>query len=140
VECEICSSAYTEHNLRLCGSCMETIMRLWKITREAAKSAMPVSVGFNANLLPINNRLGCVSREEHLLLRPTRLSHDKLAIQQNIAGQHIRVLDAITHGRHCGLSDLPARLVDGGQRYRQKARVTQVVDPNDSQILGNVAP
>ena len=39
MKCEICSSGCAEQNLRLCRACIETIVRLWKLTAGEGRPA-----------------------------------------------------------------------------------------------------
>src|SRR5580693_7725071 len=43
----------------------------------------------------------------------TRRSYDEFAVEQDVAGEHVGMLDALEHGRHGGVADFPAGLMNG---------------------------
>ena len=46
-----------------------------------------------------------------------RCPHDQFAVQKNVAGKHVGMLDSFEHGGHGCMADLATRLMNTSKRY-----------------------
>ena len=65
------------------------------------------------------------------------LSNDHLATEQNISRGEIGISDSIEHHRKSDSADIPAGLVQCGERHGKEAGILHIVDPNDPDIFRN---
>src|SRR4051812_12165719 len=72
-------------------------------------------------------------------LRAAGLPHDQLAIEENIPCRQVRSGDAFKHRGERRVANLPRRLSQRGQRYRQQFRVLEIVYPDDANSVWNLA-
>jgi len=68
---------------------------------------------------------------------PTGLANDQVPLQANVAGRHLRILQALDHGHNGVATNRAAGLVNRGERNPQQAGITDIIDSDDTNVIGN---